>query len=165
MSNDYECPYCGRTHEAVEIDVPGKYYEDECHSCGKLFQVTVEYYAEYESHKADCLNDDNHKWEPYTKSYIRNGHIVCPGCHEERYLTWEQTVELFGKDVLLTNLMDSIESYCEYHKPETYTGINLNENRESKLFENIVEKLMDIPVIISDKPTGFIETNGRVNQI
>lgn len=162
---DFECPYCGKGHEASEINIPDKYYEEECDDCGKLFQVTVEYYPEYEAHKADCLNDDNHKWEPYAKSYIRNGHIQCPSCHEEQYITWEQTVALFDPEALLENLLYSIDVHCQYHDKESYTALNLNESREAKLFESIVEKLMDIPVTISDKPTGFIEPNGRIDRI
>lgn len=45
---DAECPYCG-TELAFEYDYEGiDETEDECPSCGKVFDLTIEWVPEYQ---------------------------------------------------------------------------------------------------------------------
>jgi len=66
MSDDVECPYCGKDQEINHDDgfgyEEGVSHEQECGNCEKafVFQTSISFY--YESYKADCLNGSPHKW-------------------------------------------------------------------------------------------------------
>lgn len=51
MSPEYECPYCGHgSNEVDDMYETETSYETECSNCEKVFHVTVEYSASYETH-------------------------------------------------------------------------------------------------------------------
>ena len=93
MDKDLQCPYCG-----VEADVchdDGFYEEDflhemECGFCGKTFTFNTIIAISYEAHKADCLNEGEHIWEPTTTYPIECTKMGCKTCEETRNPTKEE---------------------------------------------------------------------------
>ena len=67
MSKDIECPYCNHEFDLCHDD--GAYYsesqneEAECPECEKKFMVSTSISFNHYAEKAECLNDENHKWE------------------------------------------------------------------------------------------------------
>jgi len=67
MTDDVECPYCGKPQEINHDDGYG-YEEDEphnqeCGDCGKVFAFTTSISFYYDAYQADCLNDGEHDME------------------------------------------------------------------------------------------------------
>jgi DNA-directed RNA polymerase subunit RPC12/RpoP len=64
---DLECPYCGKEHDVCHDDGfgydEGVKHEMWCDGCDKnfIFETSISFY--YEAYSAECLNDDNHKFE------------------------------------------------------------------------------------------------------
>lgn len=91
---DCHCPYCSSEIEICHDDGYGyeedQLHQQECGACGKTFtfSTTISYY--YETFKADCLNGEQHQWEPTTthpKIYTK---MRCKTCEEERKPTEEE---------------------------------------------------------------------------
>jgi len=65
MIKDMQCPYCNAWQEVCHDDgfgyEEGERHETECSECDKafVFETSIVFY--YESFKADCLNDGEHK--------------------------------------------------------------------------------------------------------
>ncbi len=86
MSDKYECPYCEHVcrhdGESFEEDTP---YEAECPSCGKSFVYQIRYIRVFETHKAPCLNGEEHSLKPIISTWHPKGFIRhrCIWCQEE----------------------------------------------------------------------------------
>ena len=88
MSYDVECPYCGAEQEINHDDGygydEGEIYNQQCGQCDKYFAFTTGIIITHDAHKADCLNDGDHEWEPvnaypkYWPDWVR-----CKNCGEE----------------------------------------------------------------------------------
>jgi len=85
---DVSCPYCG-TYQDINHDDGYGYEEDvkheqQCNNCDKYFTYTTSIVYYYEAEKADCLNGDEHDWEPthtYPKEFTK---MECTYCGERR---------------------------------------------------------------------------------
>ena len=89
---DCKCPYCGA---GVEIEKLGNYadgetYEQECPKCEKKFVFSAEINIEVTAHKADCLNDGNHIWEPFICFPKSCSQMICKSCDSLRDPTQEE---------------------------------------------------------------------------
>lgn len=91
---DANCPYCG---SGQEINHDGGYgyddsetYSQDCVDCGKTFAFTTYFIIGHETHKADCLNGAEHKYEP-TRTYpVEYTKMECASCGETRKPTKEE---------------------------------------------------------------------------
>lgn len=91
MYYDLECPYCEEGLKVCHDDGIG-YGEDEknrmnCSHCGKDFVFSTSISYNYESEKADCLNDSDCKFElthTHPKEFSK---MRCSICDDERELT------------------------------------------------------------------------------
>ena len=85
--SDVNCPYCDKEQDINNDDGYG-YEEDKihnqyCSNCEKTFAYTTSISFYYYPHKADCLNDGEHKWKlsnTYPKKYA---YYYCEDCGEE----------------------------------------------------------------------------------
>ena len=98
MNDDMECPYCGEGQEVCHDDGEGYdedvLHEHECSKCGKSFTFSTTIIFYYESHKADCLNDGNHDYQP-TKTYPKEcTRMECTTCDARRQPTPEEWVKI-----------------------------------------------------------------------
>lgn len=94
MADDVDCPYCGEPQEINHDDGAG-YQEDTLHQqmcgdCRRNFTFTTAILYSYTSYKADCLNGEEHKWEPTHTHPSFMTKMRCPDCEEERELTEEE---------------------------------------------------------------------------
>ena len=95
MSDDLECPYCGKWSEANTDDgnlcEEDQIYEEQCPHCDKHFVATVSWTPVYLSEKADCLNGGEHEWRErkcYPKPKVPE--ISCRACGEvKQEMVWE----------------------------------------------------------------------------
>ena len=90
MSNDVECPYCGKGQEINHDDGYGyevdEIYEQGCPDCKKVFAFTTSIHFHYDARKAPCLNDGEHDWKAiigFPVEYFE-GKQRCGYCAEER---------------------------------------------------------------------------------
>jgi endogenous inhibitor of DNA gyrase (YacG/DUF329 family) len=98
MIIDVNCPYCGHPQDINHDDGYG-YSESEIHNqycgqCDKTFSFTTTISFSYEVNKADCLNGDEHKYEPthtFPKYFTK---MQCPDCGETRELTQDERKEM-----------------------------------------------------------------------
>jgi len=64
MTDDVECPYCGKWQEVCHDDGQGydedHLHEQQCSDCDKNFIFTTGIIYVYSSNKADCLNGKDH---------------------------------------------------------------------------------------------------------
>lgn len=85
---DVECPYCGESQEINHDDGYGydedTLYNQECSNCDKTFVYTTYIMFYYESHKADCLNGEEHKYKPTMTVPRKYTMMRCTDCEEER---------------------------------------------------------------------------------
>ena len=88
--SDTNCPYCGADIEICHDDgfghEEGVLHEYKCPECDKgfVFETSIVFY--YEAHKADCLNDGEHKYEEthtWPRKYTR---LRCADCGDEQPL-------------------------------------------------------------------------------
>lgn len=49
--SDFDCPYCGKEHEADYDEVVSARFSRRCQSCSKLFDVDVEHQAVFYSYE------------------------------------------------------------------------------------------------------------------
>lgn len=95
---DLQCPYCQHGQTVCHDDGHG--YEEntkhqmQCHNCDKHFVFETTIIFSYESGKADCLNDGNHKYKPTHTSPSAFTSMECSLCGEERDLTDLERVSL-----------------------------------------------------------------------
>ncbi len=65
---DIKCPYCNADNDVNHDDGYGyeenTLHQQECGNCGKIYTYTTSISFYYESHKADCLNDGKHNYQP-----------------------------------------------------------------------------------------------------
>ncbi len=85
--NDLCCPYCDEELGSYVDDChePDVQYEHQCSKCDKNFVFTIEYYPSFTSNKADCLNGEEHKFEPICgipREYFKNKYR-CEDCGKE----------------------------------------------------------------------------------
>ena len=97
--NTVECPYCDADVEINHDDGFG-YEEDvnheiDCDCCGKTFIFQTGIIYVFTSAKADCLNDDNHKWKKSRTSPSAFTKMHCETCDAVRELTDSERKE-FG---------------------------------------------------------------------
>jgi hypothetical protein len=94
---DLECPYCEKGLDINHDDGFG--YEEEilhqmeCKYCGKSFVFGTSISYNYESQKADCLNDGKHNYQlthTHPKEFSR---MRCTMCDDERDLTDDERKE------------------------------------------------------------------------
>ncbi len=86
--SDVKCPYC---EGDIEIDhddgygyEEGEIHNQECGKCGKIFVYTTSILFYYDLEKADCLNDEEHKYEK-TKTYPPQfARLRCKICGDEK---------------------------------------------------------------------------------
>jgi len=61
MGRDAECPYCGAGIEICHDDgygyEEGVKHNQECGKCGKTFVFETSIWFNYDTEKADCLNE------------------------------------------------------------------------------------------------------------
>lgn len=94
---DIQCPYCNTDLEICHDDGFG--YDENikhhmvCDVCGKIFVFETYISFDYETKKADCLNDSNHNYK-ITKTYPKEfSKMKCEYCDIERELTEEEHKE------------------------------------------------------------------------
>lgn len=98
MTNDIECPYCGKGQEINHDDgygyEEGKAYHQHCSECDKnfVYHTSISFY--YEAKKADCLNGESHIWKPTTTHPNYFTRMYCDHCEEERKPTKAERHEL-----------------------------------------------------------------------
>lgn len=92
--SEAECPYCGHYQEISHDDGYGydeNYtYEQECHSCEKVFSFTVEFSISYNTGKAPCMNGEPHSYKPTATAPKWWTKMRCEWCDEEREPTQEE---------------------------------------------------------------------------
>ncbi len=86
MSDDLDCPYCGKGMEICHDDRHEEdvIYEEECPHCEKNFVFTISYSINHYPAKADCLNGAEHRYKPtitYPKEFSR---LRCEDCGHEK---------------------------------------------------------------------------------
>ena len=85
MTEDVECPYCGKWQEINHDDgygyEEGKTYEQECCDCYKVFVYTTSISFFYDAIQAPCLNGGEHDWID-SKYFIDRK--MCSNCGKER---------------------------------------------------------------------------------
>ena len=91
------CPYCGKTmddpDECYEPDVS---YEHECPHCENNFILTVDYIRIYSEKRADCLNGEEHEYQPiitYPREYTK---MRCLHCDHTRPCTEQEMAQILG---------------------------------------------------------------------
>jgi hypothetical protein len=88
MNVDVNCPYCDAGMEICHDDgfgyKEGVLHQQECFKCGKTFTFETSIIFHYTEHKADCLNDGNHDYQPTTSFPEFCRKMRCSICHEER---------------------------------------------------------------------------------
>lgn len=95
---DLTCPYCGHEQDVCHDDGQGYeedvLHEEECYECEKYFTFHTTIIFHYKEFKADCLNDDNHKFKP-TRTFPKEcTQMKCQTCEEKREPTDEEWVEI-----------------------------------------------------------------------
>ena len=101
MSDDVECPYCGKGQDICHDDGYG--YEEntthnqQCHHCDKYFTFTTSISFYYEAEKADCLNDAPHDFKATNTNPPQCTMMRCKMCSEERRPTPEEMAEIMKK--------------------------------------------------------------------
>ena len=91
MSEDVECPYCGKWQEINHDDDYGytedETFEQECWNCDKVFAYTTSVHFYYEAEKAPCMNGGKHNFKQILgepkEEYI--GRYRCEYCAKESY--------------------------------------------------------------------------------
>ena len=94
MYSDLDCPYCEKGQEVCHDDGEG-YAEDETHEmecgdCGKSFVFYTSVMFSYDPHKADCLNDGKHNFEPTCTLPVWATKMKCSMCDMRRNPTPEE---------------------------------------------------------------------------
>ena len=96
MLQDVECPYCETWQDINHDDGYGYeedgYHEQQCDSCEKNFVFTTSISYFYEAYKADCLNGDEHDYQPtmtHPKAWTT---MRCKMCDIEREPTSEEKI-------------------------------------------------------------------------
>jgi hypothetical protein len=98
--SDVKCPYCEATIEINHDDGQG-YEEDglhgqQCGKCEKTFTFTTSIHYSYETYKADCINDGEHKYKPthtYPKEFTK---MACTTCDATRNPTKEEMEKIIN---------------------------------------------------------------------
>jgi len=82
--HDFDCPYCKAPQEVCHDDGFGldesETFQTDCSECGKQFIFTTSFTINHYAEKADCLNDNNHDFQPsqtYPKIAARVRCTVC----------------------------------------------------------------------------------------
>lgn len=100
--SDLNCPYCG-----AELDVnheDGQNYEQDikhemqCPQCDRYFVFRTTILFCYDAERADCLNGDNHDWQPthtYPKEFTQ---MQCKICGERRDPTKEEMASILNQE-------------------------------------------------------------------
>lgn len=94
---DIECPYCGHWQD-VDHD-GGQGYEEnvrhemKCEECDKSFTFSTSISFNYESEKAECLNDGNHIYKLSITCPKVFSTMNCTMCDEKRELTEQERIE------------------------------------------------------------------------
>lgn len=99
MSQDVECPYCGKWNEVCHDDGfgydEGVAHEMECEHCEKSFVFHTSIHFYYSAGKADCLNGAPHDFREWRKLYEHEGKIyqnrTCRGCGKEERQAIQKT--------------------------------------------------------------------------
>jgi len=90
-TTDLECPYCGKGLNVNHDDgfgyEEGTAHEMECKHCNKSFVFYTSISFDYESEKADCLNDGKHNYEITNTCPMEFSKMRCSMCDDERDLT------------------------------------------------------------------------------
>lgn len=88
MRRDVQCPYCDEWQEINHDDGYGykedEYHQQQCCDCDKNFVYLTSISFYYESQKADCLNDADHKWKKQTCYPPEYAKMVCDNCGETK---------------------------------------------------------------------------------
>ena len=97
--SDVKCPYCDGDIEIDHDDgygyEEGEIHNQECGKCGKIFAYRTSILFYYDLEKADCLNDEEHKYEK-TKTYPPQfARLRCKICGDEKPI--ENTLEDLSK--------------------------------------------------------------------
>lgn len=90
---EIECPYCGKINEVSceHLDFrDGETSYLECRECGKQFIAVTDVQITFDSHKADCLNDGEHKWKPTITAPRAFTRMRCECCGQEREPTEDE---------------------------------------------------------------------------
>lgn len=97
MYEDVKCPYCGHPQNIDHDDGYGyndyEIFNQYCNGCRKTFVYTTSTVFYYDVHKADCLNEGEHKWkltETFPKCFSK---MECQDCGESRNLTEEEHIK------------------------------------------------------------------------
>lgn len=86
--SDVNCPYCGAEQEICHDDGYGyeedRMYEQQCSECEKVFAFTTAIIMTHESHRADCLNGEQHRFQPTATWPKERTKMKCQDCGESR---------------------------------------------------------------------------------
>jgi len=101
--HDTNCPYCDAEVEINHDDGKGysenEIHQHECDNCGKTFVFTTAIIYSYNTQQADCLNGEEHNYEP-TNTYPRkHTRMQCTMCGEQREPTGFELSEILLKDI------------------------------------------------------------------
>lgn len=92
-----ECPYCGADNDICHDDGYGydesQTYEQECHSCSKVFAFTICFSINYDTFQAPCMNGEDHLFEPTHTAPKWHTKMRCKYCDETRDLTEQEKIE------------------------------------------------------------------------
>lgn len=94
MSNDIQCPYCGKEQEICHDDGYGyeedRMWEQDCRSCGKTFGFKTTIMFSYKAYATPCKETNKHVWKR-TKTFPKEfSRMFCTVCEEERPMTAEE---------------------------------------------------------------------------
>ncbi len=91
MAQDVECPYCEEWLEINHDDgfgcEEGVKHQMECPRCEKSFVFETSISFDYESEKADCLNDAKHDYKMTSTCPKEFSKMRCIMCDDLRELT------------------------------------------------------------------------------
>jgi len=96
--SDIKCPYCGHDQDVCHDDGQG-YEEDQthemcCYECERHFVFHTSISFHYTPKKADCLNGEDHTYEPTNTYPVECTKMACSQCDWRRKPTEAEMNEI-----------------------------------------------------------------------
>lgn len=92
--SDVDCPYCGTEKEICHDDGYGyeedSMHEQQCSECEKVFVFTTTIIVTHEAHRADCLNGEQHRFQPTATWPKERTKMECQDCGARRPCSEEE---------------------------------------------------------------------------